>query len=196
MVLPQVLTPLKDSESTATPMACIPESTCMHSPVIPAPSGEQRARAAPATCSAVTALASGEFAFVYSIALSMNPCPSSDLPMADAARDLKGPAEIAFTRTPHFRPASHASIRVSDSSCAFALDMPPPYPGTTPRDAAYVREIAEDPLGMKGPKFCISATMEYDEADETRPQSTKTSCATERTSKLTSRSVYFLLART
>ena len=37
-----------------------------------------------------------------------------------------GPAETVFTRTPHFRPASNASSRVSLSRAALALDMPPP----------------------------------------------------------------------
>ena len=48
------------------------------------------------------------------------------MPMALAARDAYGPAEIVFTRSPHFRPASYASVRVSLSSAAFALDIPPP----------------------------------------------------------------------
>jgi hypothetical protein len=47
-------------------------------------------------------------------------------PMADAARDAKGPALMTFTRWPHLRPASKASTRVSLSSAALAVDMPPP----------------------------------------------------------------------
>ena len=46
--------------------------------------------------------------------------------IAEAARDLRGPAEMVLTRMPYLRPASHASVRVSDSSAAFAEDMPPP----------------------------------------------------------------------
>ena len=48
------------------------------------------------------------------------------IPIALAARDAYGPAEMVFTRTPHLRPASKASVRVSLSSAAFALDIPPP----------------------------------------------------------------------
>ena len=44
----------------------------------------------------------------------------------DCARDAQGPAEMQFTRAPHFRPASYASVRVSLSSAALADDMPPP----------------------------------------------------------------------
>ncbi len=47
-------------------------------------------------------------------------------PIAVAAREAQGPAEIALTRTPHRRPASNASVRVSASSAALADDMPPP----------------------------------------------------------------------
>ena len=50
----------------------------------------------------------------------------SMIPIALAARDAYGPAEIVLTRAPHFRPASKASSRVSLSSAAFALDIPPP----------------------------------------------------------------------
>ena len=46
--------------------------------------------------------------------------------IAEAARLLSGPAEIVFTRMSHLRPASYASTFVSDSSCAFADDIPPP----------------------------------------------------------------------
>ena len=46
--------------------------------------------------------------------------------MALAARDANGPAEMVFTRSPHLRPASNDSVRVSLSSCALADDMPPP----------------------------------------------------------------------
>jgi enoyl-[acyl-carrier protein] reductase I len=50
----------------------------------------------------------------------------SMIPIALAARDAYGPADTVFTRIPHFRPASNASRRVSLSSAAFALDIPPP----------------------------------------------------------------------
>jgi len=46
--------------------------------------------------------------------------------MALAAREASGPAEIVFTRTPYWRPASKASVRVSLSSAALAYDIPPP----------------------------------------------------------------------
>ena len=52
-------------------------------------------------------------------------------PMALAAREASGPAEMVFTRTPNRRPASNARVRVSDSSAALADDIPPPYPGMT-----------------------------------------------------------------
>ena len=48
------------------------------------------------------------------------------MPIALAAREASAPAEIVFTRWPHLRPASKASMRVSLSSAAFADDMPPP----------------------------------------------------------------------
>lgn len=56
-------------------------------------------------------------------------------PMALAARDPKGPAEIVFTRIWNFLPASYARTLVSDSKAAFALLIPPPYPvsNTTPQ---------------------------------------------------------------
>ena len=67
---------------------------------------------------------SGELAAAYLIIVSMKP-------MADAAREAQGPAEIALTRTPQRRPASNARVRVSASSAALADDIPPPYPGIT-----------------------------------------------------------------
>ena len=51
---------------------------------------------------------------------------SSMKPIAFAALDPNGPAEMVFTRMPHFLPASYARTWVSDSSAAFAEDMPPP----------------------------------------------------------------------
>ena len=47
-------------------------------------------------------------------------------PMALAARDPRGPAEMELTRMLYLRPASYASTRVSLSSAALALLMPPP----------------------------------------------------------------------
>lgn len=51
---------------------------------------------------------------------------SSMKPMALAAREPRGPAEMVFTRTFHLRPASKARTLVSDSSAALAELMPPP----------------------------------------------------------------------
>jgi hypothetical protein len=34
-------------------------------------------------------------------------------PIADAARDFNGPADMVLTEMPHLRPASQASVRVS-----------------------------------------------------------------------------------
>ena len=51
---------------------------------------------------------------------------SSMKPIALAAREPRGPAEMVLTRIPHLRPASYASTWVSDSSAALAEDMPPP----------------------------------------------------------------------
>jgi hypothetical protein len=48
------------------------------------------------------------------------------IPIALAARDASGPAEMVLTRAPHLRPASYARVRVSLSSAAFADDIPPP----------------------------------------------------------------------
>jgi hypothetical protein len=57
----------------------------------------------------------------------MQPCAAKPLRTL-AAREPRGPAEMVFTRTPNFRPASKASTLVSDSRAAFAELMPPPYP--------------------------------------------------------------------
>ena len=51
---------------------------------------------------------------------------SSMKPMALAAREPRGPAEIVLTRMPYLRPASYESTRVSLSNAALALLMPPP----------------------------------------------------------------------
>ena len=64
---------------------------------------------------------------------------SSMKPMALAALLPSGPAEMVFTRTLYFRPASYASTRVSDSSAAFAELMPPPYPARANRAWCSVR---------------------------------------------------------
>jgi len=48
------------------------------------------------------------------------------LEMAEAARDLRGPAEMVLTRIWYSWPASQASTLVSLSSCALAELMPPP----------------------------------------------------------------------
>ena len=52
------------------------------------------------------------------MAYSMKVFLPFSLPMAEAARDLRGPAEIVLTRMPYLRPASKARVRVSDSSWA------------------------------------------------------------------------------
>jgi hypothetical protein len=51
---------------------------------------------------------------------------SSMMPIAVAAREARGPAEIVLTRNPHLMPASKARVLVSLSSAAFADDIPPP----------------------------------------------------------------------
>jgi hypothetical protein len=51
------------------------------------------------TSAAVTASGSGAVRLQYSIIFSM-------MPMAEAAREAQGPAEITFTRWPQRRPAS------------------------------------------------------------------------------------------
>ena len=88
------------------------------------------------------------------------------MPIALAARDANGPAEITLTRWPHARPASYASNRVSDSSAAFADDMPPPYPGTARSAAMYDSDTNAPPRsGMIGPKRWTIDTIEYADAD-------------------------------
>ena len=86
---------------------------------MPVASGLARNAAACPTSAAVIASGSGEFALVYSIIFSMKP-------MALAAREASGPAEMMFTRWPHLRPASKARVRASLSRAALAEDMPPP----------------------------------------------------------------------
>src|ERR1041385_4899908 len=86
---------------------------------MPAARGDRRKAAVWPTSAAVSSRASGEVARVYSIMRWMSP-------IALAAREASGPAEMGLTRTPNRRPASKASVRVSDSSAAFADDIPPP----------------------------------------------------------------------
>ena len=81
--------------------------------------GLHRNAAVAPTSVGVIGSGSGELRCVYSIMLPMNP-------IALAAREAHGPAEMLFTRAPNSRPASNASVRVSDSSAALAEDMPPP----------------------------------------------------------------------
>src|SRR5258708_30040094 len=91
--------------------------------------------------------------------------PASDdgpsRPIALAARDASGPALMQLTRCPHLRPASHASTRVSLSRAAFALDMPPPYPGMTRSLAKYDKLKNAPPRRIMGPRCATSETMEY-----------------------------------
>ena len=86
---------------------------------MPLASDEARKAAVVPTSSAVSATGIGVLRAQYFTICSI-------IPMALAARDANGPALMVFTRTPHFRPASYDSVRVSDSSAAFADDMPPP----------------------------------------------------------------------
>src|SRR6185437_8118008 len=101
------------------PIAWYPLSTYTVLPVIPLASGEQRKAAARPTSSARSLSVSGAFAETYSTIFSM-------MPIALAAREASGPAEMVLTRQPNIRPASNARVRVSLSSAAFADDMPPP----------------------------------------------------------------------
>jgi len=56
------------------------------------------------------------------------------------------PAEIVFTRTLHFLPASQASTRVSLSKAALAELMPPPYLDST-------RHSPSNPKGFSLPLY-------------------------------------------
>src|ERR1051325_4123699 len=105
---------------------------------MPAARGLNKKAAAFPTSDASSGSVSGEFAAQYSTIFSM-------MPIALAARDAYGPAEIALTRIPHRRPASNASVRVSLSSAAFADDIPPPYPGITRSLAMYVSDMKDPP---------------------------------------------------
>ena len=88
-------------------------------PVTPDARGELRNAAAFPTSDARSLSVSGAFRDTYSIILPM-------IPIALAARDAYGPADIVLTRLPQARPASKASVRVSLSSAALADDIPPP----------------------------------------------------------------------
>src|ERR1019366_2339938 len=88
------------------------------------------------------------------------PASTCTVPMALAARDANGPALMQLTRCPHLRPASHARTRVSLSRAAFALDMPPPYPGKTRSLARYERLRNEPPGRTSGPRRWAIATSE------------------------------------
>src|SRR5690242_1221304 len=120
---------------------------------MPAANGLERNAAARPTSMGVSSPVSGELAEQYSTMRSM-------MPIALAARDASGPAEIVFTRAPHLRPASYASVRVSLSSAALADDMPPPYPGITRSLAMYVSDTT-DAFGLSsGPRRAMSDTSE------------------------------------
>src|SRR5687768_17466364 len=100
-------------------MVWYPLSTYTVVPVIPPARGLDRNAATLPTSPAVSGSVSGEFRAQYSTILSM-------MPIALAARDAHGPAEIALMRTPYLRPASNARTLVSLSSAALADDIPPP----------------------------------------------------------------------
>src|SRR5687768_3451106 len=118
-------------------------------PVMPLARGLARNAATWPTSVAVSTSGSGEFFEQYSIILPM-------MPIALAARDASGPAEIVLTRTPYLRPASYASVRVSLSSAAFADDIPPPYPGLT-RSLAMYGSGSTDAFGRRcGPRRVTS----------------------------------------
>lgn len=104
------------------PITLNPLSTKITLPVMARARGLHRKAAVEPTSSASIGRGRGELAAAYVIIMSMKP-------MAVAAREAHGPAEIAFTRTPQRRPASKARVRVSASSAALADDIPPPYPG-------------------------------------------------------------------
>src|SRR3954462_887099 len=109
-------------------------------------SGLERNAAVLPTSVASICRGKGELAAVYLIMVSINP-------IAVAAREAHGPAEMAFTRTAQRRPASNARVRVSASSAALADDIPPPYPGITRSPAIYVSDRKEPPGRMSGERF-------------------------------------------
>src|SRR5881394_3946968 len=82
-------------------------------------------------------------------------------PIALAAREASGPAEMVLTRIPYLRPASNARVRVSLSSAALAEDIPPPYPGTARSLARYVSETALAAGRIRGASRCSIDTSEY-----------------------------------
>ena|SRR5678815_3810067 len=85
----------------------------------------------------------------------------SMIPIALAARDAYGPAEIVLMRTPYLLPASYARVRVSLSRAALADDIPPPYPGITRSLAMYVRERNDPPGRIIGARDRTIDTSEY-----------------------------------
>src|SRR5712672_2346053 len=121
---------------------------------MPAPSGLDRNAAAFPTSSACSGSVSGEFTAQYATIFSM-------MPIALAARDANGPAEMALTRTPYLRPASNASTLVSLSRAAFAEDMPPPYPGITRSLARYVSDRKDPPFRISGARRDTKEIREY-----------------------------------
>src|SRR6478735_12549342 len=123
-------------------------------PVIALARGDERNAAALPTSSAVSFSVSGAFTATYSTIFSM-------IPIALAARDASGPAEIVFTRHPNRLPASNANVRVSLSRAVFANDIPPPYPGITRSLARYVIETNEPPGRRIGPNRLTIEMSEY-----------------------------------
>jgi hypothetical protein len=123
-------------------------------PVMPLARGLARKAAAVPTSSAVRGAVRGEFVAQYSTIFSM-------MPIALAARDANGPAEIVFTLTPYFLPASNARVLVSLSSAAFADDMPPPYPGITRSLAMYVSDTNDPPSRISGASLLTIEIKEY-----------------------------------
>src|SRR5262245_40611297 len=136
------------------PMAWYPLSTYTVFPVIALANDDERNAAVCPTSFAVSFSVSGAFADTYSTIFSM-------IPIALAARDASGPAEIVLMRHPNLRPASNASVRVSLSNAAFADDMPPPYPGITRSLAMYVSDTNDPPSRINGPSRCTIDTIEY-----------------------------------
>src|SRR6185437_6904250 len=120
---------------------------------MPLARGLQRKVAAAATSAGTSGCVRGALVETYSTILPM-------MPMALAAREAHGPAEMQFRRTPYLRPASYARTRVSLSRAALADDMPPPYPGITRSLAMYEREMHAPPGRMRGARRCTMDTME------------------------------------
>src|SRR5579872_1044050 len=90
-----------------------------------------------------------------------SPAAGASFPIALAAREAKGPALMQLTRWPHLRPTSQARTRVSLSSAALALDIPPPYPGMTRSLARYDKLRKALPGRMSGARRWTRDTIEY-----------------------------------